>query len=142
MLPEEMKSIVRKMNDDAWHKRDLDEAYKAYDEELVFHRPPFPVVVGKQANLEGDEGMLAAFTETQISLDELVVEGNTAVAHWTWNAVHSGTSPSLGIPATGKAVQLAGCSIYHFQDGKIVEQWEYSDLLGLLQQVGAIPAST
>ena len=41
--------------------------------------------------------------------------------------------PALGIPATGKQVQFSGCSIYHFRDGKIVEQWEYGDLLGLMQ---------
>jgi predicted ester cyclase len=33
-----------------------------------------------------------------------------------------------------------GCSVYHFRDDKIVEQWEYGDLLGMLQQLGVIPA--
>jgi predicted ester cyclase len=45
----------------------------------------------------------------------------------------------LGIPATGKRVHFVGCSVYRFLDGKIVEQWEYGDVLGLLQQLGVIP---
>lgn len=139
MTPEEMKSVIRKMNDDAWHKRALNDAYQAYDDEIVFHRPPFPTIVGKEDNLADDEDMLASFTNTRITLDELVAEGDTAIAHWSWQAAHTGATPSLGIPATGKDVQLAGCSIYHFRDGKIVEQWEYSDLLGLLQQLGVVP---
>ncbi len=140
MTPEEMKSVIRKLNDDAWHKRSLDEAYEAYDDALVFYRPPFPSVVGKAANIASDADMLAAFTDTRLAIDELVVEADTAVARWSWQAAHTGASPNLGIPATGKTVQLAGCSIYHFRGGKIVEQWEYSDLLGLMQQLGVIPA--
>lgn len=139
MTPEAMKTIIRQMNDAAWHERDLQKAYEPYAEKIVFYRPPFPPVEGKEANIAGDEGMLAAFTDTHLTIEELVVEGDTAIAHWRWQATHSGISPSLGVPATGKMIDLAGCSIYHFQDGKIVEQWEYSDLLGLLQQVGALP---
>jgi predicted ester cyclase len=39
-----------------------------------------------------------------------------------------------------RTVRSVGCSVYHFRDGKIVEQWEYGDMLGLLQQLGVIPA--
>ena len=140
MTPEDMKSIVRKMNEDSWHKRDLDEVYLLYADEIVFHRPPFPPVVGKEVNRIGDEGMLSAFTETRSTIHELVVEGDTAMARWTWQGEHTGTLPTLGIPATDKLVQFSGCSIYHFRDGKIVEQWEYGDLLGFMQQLGVIPA--
>jgi steroid delta-isomerase-like uncharacterized protein len=139
MTPEGMKAVVLKMNEDTWHKRDLDEGYQPYADELVFHRPPFPPVVGKEANRTSDAGMLSAFTETRSTIHELVVEGDTAVAHWTWQAVHTGVLPTLGIPATGKQVQFSGCSIYHFRDNKIVEQWEYGDLLGFMQQIGVIP---
>lgn len=104
-------------------------------------RAPFPPVVGKEANRKLDEGMLAAFTETRSIIHELVAEGDTLVAHWTWQAVHTGTTPTLDIPPTGKQVQFSGCSIYHFKDDKIVEQWEYGDMLGLMQQLGLAPAS-
>lgn len=139
MSPEEMKKVIRYFNDAAWHERDLQKAYAIYADEFVFHRPPFPPFVGKEANIALDEGMLAAFTDNRLTIHEILVEGDAAVAHWNWKAMHTGTSPSLGVPATGKEIELAGCSIYHFKEGKVVEQWEYSDLLGLLQQVGAIP---
>jgi steroid delta-isomerase-like uncharacterized protein len=140
MTPEEIKAALEKMNDDAWHARDLDAAYAIYAEDVVFQRVPFPPVVGKKANMEADAGTLAAFTETRSVIDELIVEGDTAVLRWTWEGTHSGPSPSLGIPATGKRVRFVGCSVYHFRNGKIVKQWEYGDLLGLLQQLGVIPA--
>jgi steroid delta-isomerase-like uncharacterized protein len=83
--------------------------------------------------------MLSAFSETKSTIHELVMEGNTVVAHWTWQAVHAGTLPNLGIPATGKQIEFSGCTIYHFRGGKIMEQWEYGDLLGFMQQLGVIP---
>ena len=140
MKPQEMKAVLAKMNDDAWHERDLDAAYEIYADDVVFHRVPFPPVVGKKANIQADAGTLAAFTDTRSTIDEMIVEGDTAVIRWTWEGTHSDTSPSLGIPATGKRVRFVGCSVYYFRDAKIVEQWEYSDMLGLLQQLGVIPA--
>jgi predicted ester cyclase len=49
-------------------------------------------------------------------------------------------SPTLSIPPTGKQIKMSGCSVYHWRDNRIFEQWEYSDMLGLLQQLGMIPA--
>jgi steroid delta-isomerase-like uncharacterized protein len=140
MTPEEMKAALVKMNDDAWHTRDLDAAYAIYADDVVFQRVPFPRVVGKEANMQADAGTLAAFSDVRSTIDELIVEGDAAVIRWTWEGTHSGTSLSLGLPATGKRVRFVGCSVYHFREGKIVEQWEYGDVLGLLQQLGVIPA--
>jgi steroid delta-isomerase-like uncharacterized protein len=140
MKPEEMKAALAKMIDDFWHKGDVDAAYEIYAEDVVFHRVPFPPVVGKEANMQADAGMLAAFTENHTTIDDMIVEGDTAAMRWTWEAVHTGTSPSLGIPATGKRIRSVGCSVFAFRDGKVVEQWEYGDMLGLLQQLGVIPA--
>ena len=74
-----------------------------------------------------------------MTIHEIIVEGDTAVMHYTWQAVHTGVSPSLGIPPTGKEVKLSGCMIYHWKGDKIVEQWDYTDMLGLMQQLGLIP---
>jgi predicted ester cyclase len=90
--------------------------------------------------MQGDAGTLAAFTETSSIIDDMIVDGDTGVLRWSWEATHSGPLESLGIPATGKRVRMQGCSIYRFRDGKIAEQWEYGDVLGLLQQLGVIPA--
>ena len=140
MNSEEMKAALVKMNDDAWHKRDLDAAYAIYTDDAVFHSPPFPPVAGKEANLQADAGILAAFTETRSTVHDLTVEGNRAVVRWTWEGVHSGTTPALGLAPTGKRVSKTGCTIYRFEGDQVVEQREYADWLGLLQQLGVIPA--
>ncbi len=103
------------------------------------YSPPFPPVTGSEANKQGDAGILEAFTETQSTIHDLVVEGDLAVARWTWEGVHSGMTPALGLAPTGKRVTKEGCTVYRFEKDKVVEQWEYGDWLGLLQQLGVIP---
>jgi steroid delta-isomerase-like uncharacterized protein len=139
MTPEQIKAAVEKMNDDAWHKRDLDAAFQIYADDVVCHSPPFPPVTGSEANKQSDAGILAAFTETRSTIHDLVFEGNLAVARWTWEGVHTGTTPALGLAPTGKKVVKEGSTVYRFENGKVVEQWEYGDWLGLLMQLGVIP---
>ena len=75
----------------------------------------------------------------RISYDEMVGEGDTIAYRYTWQGKHTGLSPSLPIPPTGKEVTLVGCIVVHIADGKIVEEFEYSDYLGFLQQLGVVP---
>ena len=51
MTPDEIKAILVTMNDDAWHKQDLEAAYQIYSDDVVFERVPFPPVVGKELKL-------------------------------------------------------------------------------------------
>lgn len=140
MTPREIKSALLKLMDDAWIKQDLDQAYELYADEIVFHRPPFPPTIGKEANLQADAGLLAAFSDIELTVHDVFAEGDTGILHWTWSGDHTDTLPATGTPATGKHIQLSGCSIYRFRDSEIIEQWEYSDLLGFMQQLELIPA--
>ena len=139
MTTEEMKTALRKMIDDTWHKRDLDAAFGLYADEFVYHHPPFPPLAGKEAYRTGKEAIFSAFTEMRCTIQELVVEGDTAIVEWAWQATHTGIYSKLSIPATGKSVQISGCNLYHFKAGKIVEEREYADWMGFMQQFGVIP---
>jgi predicted ester cyclase len=46
----------------------------------------------------------------------------------------------LGVPATGKRFRISGIGIYRIAEGKVAENWEQTDLLGLMQQLGVVPA--
>ncbi len=49
------------------------------------------------------------------------------------------TGDLLGVPPSGKPFTLQGIDIVRVQGGKIAETWHLEDILGLLQQIGAIP---
>jgi predicted ester cyclase len=75
----------------------------------------------------------------QISVDDLIAEGDKAVIRWTARGTNSG--PFLGMPATGKPGTVTGITIERKVDGMTVEGWNQFDQLGMLPQMGMIPAS-
>jgi predicted ester cyclase len=79
-----------------------------------------------------------AFPNMQITIDEQVAEGDTVVTRWTAVGVNSG--PMGDMPASGKSVTVTGMGIDHYQDGKIVSSWGVFDQMGMLVQMGVIPA--
>jgi predicted ester cyclase len=72
-------------------------------------------------------------------VEEVVAEGNRVAGRFTMRGTHAGTL--FGIPATGKAVGVGVMVIARFDEaGKWVEDWANWDQLGMLQQLGVIPA--
>jgi len=70
-------------------------------------------------------------------LHDQIAQRDLVANRITWRGVHSGTI--AGIPATGRSIELRGINMFRVNDGRVVEQWAELDMLGLLQQIGAIP---
>ena len=45
----------------------------------------------------------------------------------------------MGVPATGKPINIGGITIVRLADGLVIEDWTQMDAVGLMQQIGAIP---
>jgi predicted ester cyclase len=60
------------------------------------------------------------------------------VARHTHHGVHGGEF--MGIPPSGKSISIVGIEEFRIADGKVVAFWHQDDLLGLLMQLGALPA--
>jgi predicted ester cyclase len=71
-------------------------------------------------------------------IHEQIAQGDLVVNRLTWRGIHS--AELAGVSATGRSVELRGINIFRVSDGRVVEQWAQLDMLGLLQQIGAIPA--
>ena len=140
MSLEGMKAKIRWAGEEAWLKGNLDALDEVYDPEYVCHRPPFPDLVGLDGVKASMADMRGAYTELRISYADMVAEGSTIAYRFTWTGKHTGQSPSLPIPPTGNEVSLHGCLVVQIAHVKIGEEFENSDYLGLLQQVGVVPA--
>jgi predicted ester cyclase len=81
-----------------------------------------------------------AFTEFSLVVEDLVVEGDKAVTRWSIRGVHGG-GPLLGVAPTGKEVRIDGIVIARIEDGKVAEEWEQFDALGLMEQLGVAPGA-
>ena len=81
------------------------------------------------------------FPDLHVETNDLIAEGDKVVERWTQTCTHTGAPFFVGnVPASGKAVRTTGISIYRIENGKIAEHWAEMDFLGVLQQVGVIPA--
>ena len=80
-----------------------------------------------------------AFPDWHLTIDDLIATDEQVVVRWTGRGTHRG--PYRGVAATGRAVANRGITIWRLAGGKLVERWAAADTLGLLQQLGAVPAT-
>jgi predicted ester cyclase len=73
-------------------------------------------------------------------VEEVVAEGDRVAGRFSLKGTHGGTL--LGIPATGKPIDVGVMVIAHFDaHGQWLEDWVSWDQLGLLQQLGVVQMS-
>ncbi len=83
--------------------------------------------------------VFTAFPDLMYTINDIVAEGDRVVIRVTNTATHKGVFQ--GIPPTGKQISFTGVDIFRVTDGKIQEEWSSPDVLGLMQQLGAIPSN-
>ncbi len=76
------------------------------------------------------------FPDLHNTIEDMVAEGDKVVTRYTMHGTHKGNF--MGTPATGKEVTVTGITISRIKDGKIVEEWEEDDILGLASKIGVI----
>jgi steroid delta-isomerase-like uncharacterized protein len=72
-----------------------------------------------------------------MTIDQMLAEGDRVVAQWTFRGVHQGEFH--GLPATHREVAWSGINIFRLADGKIAEVWDISDRLWMWQQLSVLP---
>ncbi len=96
----------------------------------------------KPLDLEGLKqfysGLWQAFPDIHITIEDMVEESDRVAWRLTVNGTHK--SEFRGVPATGVKVEFAAQYIFRLHNGKIVERWTNLDRLGVMIQLGAIPA--
>jgi steroid delta-isomerase-like uncharacterized protein len=139
MSIEENKAAERRFYEEVWGKHNLDVVDELVVPEVVEHNPAVP---GQGRGREGFRQTVAmalsAFPDMQITIEDLVAEGDKVVVRWMGRGTHRGEF--IGILPTNKQVTPAGIDIWRYEGGKRVESWRQWDLLGLMQQLGVIPA--
>lgn len=83
-------------------------------------------------------GWREAFPDLNITVDRQVAEQEMVAVRWTARGTNTGAGN--GIPATGRSVQIHGTTLFRLDDGKIAEEWTCANSLGLMRQLGLLPA--
>ena len=74
------------------------------------------------------------FSEFIGTVENVNVKGDEIWCRYSMKGIHTG--PLGDIPATGKKFQVTGMAITRVEDGKIIEDETYWNVLGLFQQLG------
>lgn len=139
-MSEEREVKVRRLIQEVYGKGNVEAMDELYDPQVIRHNPPYPDTNDLQAFKEITRGIISAWSDVQFNLHEMIFAEDASAIRYTLEATHSGETPQSRIPATGKRVAQDGCVMAHWRGDKIVEEWLYADYVGLLQQLGVIPA--
>lgn len=136
MSLEENKALVRRFVEEVQNQHNLAAIDELLSPDFVDH--------SASSDLPGREGvkrwfamMFAAFPDMHFTIQQQVAEGDRVATFKTFHGTHEG--PFMGIPPSGKAVQIAVIDILTVANGRLVEHWSVGDFLGLMRQIGAIP---
>lgn len=123
---------------DLINERDLDGFGRCISDGFLEHEEVPGVPPTKAGVLEYFRMLVAAFPDLRMTVDDVIASGDKAVARVRVTGTHNG--PFMGMPATGRRVEIALIDITRFgDDGLACEHWGVVDQLGLMQQLGAIP---
>jgi len=138
MSVEENKAISRKGIEEGFNKGNLAVLDQIYASNHVNHDAP----PGLPNNLDGLKQFIgmyrAAFPDLHTIVDAQIGEGDKVVTRWTATGTNKGSL--FGMPATNKSVTITGITIERIAGGKIAETWNTYDQLGMMQQLGVVPA--
>ena len=139
MSTETNKALLRKWIEEGWNKGDLAVVDEVYAPNVAQHDPGSPFPVNNTEGLKMYVGMYkSAFPDLTFTVEDLVAEGDKVLWRFNSRGTHTG---ALGpIPPTGKTGDVAGMVLFRCANGQIAEVWVNVDTLGLMQQLGVIPA--
>ena len=130
------KAIARRLFEVALNQDNLDVYNEVHSKDFVAHAGKRSA--GLAEDLRDAKGWRQAFPDGQYTIDQVIAEGDRVVVQFTARGTNTGTGN--GLPATGKRIEVTGVTIFVIVHGKIVEEWSQADMLGLLKQLGLVPA--
>jgi steroid delta-isomerase-like uncharacterized protein len=137
-MPGTNKDVIQAFIEDVINQGRLERANDLVKEDFV-ELDPLP---GQQQGREGLKavihGLRSAFPDMHWVVNEMVAEGEKVVTRFVWTGTHHGAF--LGIPATGHRVEVKGVVIDRLENGKMADSRILMDTMGLMQQLGVIPA--
>jgi predicted ester cyclase len=120
-----------------WNAGDLDGYLALYDDSIRLHGY-LPEPMNKDEVRGLYEAIFRAFDTPRLDFHEILWDGDACTIRFTMTGRHVGEF--MGVPATGTDIALPGITVLHFGGDRVFERFSQADRLGLLVQIGALPA--
>ena len=137
-MSEENKELAHRWHMDVFVKNNFDLADELLTSDFVGHMPGMDDIKGIEEAKGVGRAIRAGCSSNKINHYETIAEGDYVFIRYDWSFDHTGEM--FGVPATGRHVSGAtGMDLFRIRDGKLAEMWQNFDLVGALQQMGAMP---
>ena len=132
-VEETNKEVVKRYWNGKWNERRPEILDELQTSDVVYHGYPY-----KMNGIEEYKQVYSVFAsalhDTRLTIEELIAEGDKVMTRVTTSGIHKGEL--MGIPPTGKTVKWSQFTVFRLIDGKIAEEWEVLNELGMMQQLG------
>lgn len=103
--------------------------------DYVNHSMPAPAP-GSEGFKQVTAMFRAAYPDLRVTVEDVVAEGDRVATRGTMSGTHQGEF--MGVPATGRPVEIPYIDIWRVEGSKGVENWVQMDMLGMMQQLGVM----
>jgi steroid delta-isomerase-like uncharacterized protein len=132
--------FIRRWFDEVWNKGRMEAIDEMASPDVVGHgQAQHATDIGLKEFKPFVLGFRSAFPDIKVTFDYIIEQGDKVVARWTATMTHKGEF--LGFAPTGNKATITGTSTQRISGGKLIEGWDNWDQLGLLVQIGAVPAA-
>jgi steroid delta-isomerase-like uncharacterized protein len=135
-MSEENKALARRSWEEIVNQQNLDAIDELYAPDFVWHEPEGDIRGSEQAK-QFVTTYLSAFPDLNVTVEDVIAEGDKVVSRVRFRGTHQGEL--TGIAPTQRQVEFEDITIHRIEGGKIVEEWERYDNLGIMQQLGVAP---
>ena len=132
--------LIRRWFEEVWNNGRMEAIDEMASPDVIGHgQAQHATDIGLKEFKPFVQALRSAFPDMKVTIDYVIEQGDKVVARWTSTMTHRGEF--LGIAPTGKKATITGTTTQRISGGKIVEGWDNWDQLGLLVQIGAVPAA-
>jgi steroid delta-isomerase-like uncharacterized protein len=129
--------LTRFFIDEVFNKGNVDIADEYMTEDFIENSP----APGTEASREGFKqwvtAMRASFPDLKATIERVVAQDDLVVVHIRQEGTNTG--PMMGMPATGRKMNITGLDMVRIRDGKAAEHWGYFEEMKMMQQLGMMP---
>jgi steroid delta-isomerase-like uncharacterized protein len=139
-LSDGAKAVVRRNTEEVQSRGNFDLFEELFADDFVDHTPQPNTTPDKDGVRKLYHALRGAFPDFHADIHWQAADGNLVTTYKTYHGTHEG--PFLGVAPTGRLIHFETVDVMRVREGKFTEHWGVANLFSLMQQLGALPAST
>ena len=140
MSSQENKAIAQQFFEETWGKGNLLAVDKVASADFKVYYSTLSAPLDREGFKTWVADLHTGFPDLQFIIKDVIAEGEKVAIRWVGQGTHKGQLKMPNLPPTGKPMSYTGITIYSIVAGEVVEEIGEEDILGMLQQLGFVPA--